>query len=348
MVEKILSLYGFDPASTHYQPFGSGLINNTWIIRDGDKEFILQRINNFVFTKPRDISYNIRRMADWLRLHHPNYFFVEPLQTASGEDIVELDQSYFRIFPFVTGSHTIDTVQHPDQAYEAAIQFGMFTRMLAGLDAHILKATIPDFHNLTLRYAQFQKAIRDGNEQRKEEAAEAIAYLLSCEDIVRQFEEILIDPAFTVRVIHHDTKISNVLFDANNKGICVIDLDTTMPGYFISDLGDMFRTYLSPVSEEETDFSQIRIREDFFAAIVKGYLSEMGSILSGTEKAAIIYSGKFMIYMQALRFLADYLNNDIYYGSKYEGHNFMRAKNQIVLLQQLLQAEPALQSYIHT
>jgi Ser/Thr protein kinase RdoA (MazF antagonist) len=196
----------------------------------------------------------------------------------------------------------------------------MFTRMLAGLDAHTLKATIPDFHNLTLRYAQFQKAIRDGNEQRKKESAEAIAYLLSCEDIVNQFGKILTDPAFAVRVIHHDTKISNVLFDANNKGICVIDLDTTMPGYFISDLGDMFQTYLWPVGEEETDFSQIRIREDFFSAIVKGYLSEMGSILSENEKAAIIYSGKFMIYMQALRFLADYLNNDIYYGSKHKGH----------------------------
>ena len=347
MVEKILSLYGFNPTSTQYQAFGSGLINNTWIIREGDRTFILQRINDFVFTKPRDISYNIRRMADWLRLHHPDYFFVEPLQTATGADIVEVDQSYFRVFPFVTGSHTIDTVQHPDQAYEAAVQFGMFTRMLAGLDAHTLKVTIPDFHNLTLRYQQFQKAIRDGNEQRKKESAEAIAFLLSCDDIVKQFEQIQADPAFAVRVIHHDTKISNVLFDAHNKGICVIDLDTTMPGYFISDVGDMFRTYLSPVSEEETDFSMIRIREDYFAAIVNGYLSQMGSILSDHEKAAIIYSGKFMIYMQALRFLADYLNNDIYYGSKYEGHNFMRAKNQIVLLQQLLKAEPTLQSLIH-
>jgi hypothetical protein len=115
-----------------------------------------------------------------------------------------------------------------------------------------------------------------------------------------------------------------------------------MPGYFISDLGDMMRTYLSPVSEEEKDFDKIRIRKEYYEAIVKGYLSEMGSILSRNEKEALVYSGKFMIYMQALRFLADYLNNDVYYGSKYEGHNFVRAQNQIVLLQKLMEFEPEL------
>jgi len=342
MIENILEQFGFNTSTTRVKAFGSGLINNTWMIRDGERQFILQRINDFVFTRPDNIAYNIRLMADWLGKNHPEYFFVEPLPAKNGTDLVKNENGYFRIFPFVPGSHTIDTVQDPAQAFEAAVQFGKFTRMLAGLDAQQLKITIPDFHNLTLRYQQFQKAIRNGNESRKKEADQSIDFLLSHKDILTKFEEIQSDPEFAIRVIHHDTKISNVLFDGQDKGICVIDLDTTMPGYFISDLGDMMRTYLSPVSEEEKDFDKIRIRKEYYEAIVKGYLSEMGSILSRNEKEALVYSGKFMIYMQALRFLADYLNNDVYYGSKYEGHNFVRAQNQIVLLQKLMEFEPEL------
>src|SRR4030095_2607206 len=266
MIENILDQFGFNATNTQVKAFGSGLINNTWMIRDGDREFILQRINDFVFTRPADIAYNIRLMADWLGKNHPEYFFVEPLATTSGADLVKNEKGYFRIFPFVPGSHTIDTVQDPALAYEAAVQFGQFTRMLAGMDAHQLRTTIPDFHNLTLRYQQFQKAIGEGNERRRERSKIEIDFLLSHRDIVTRFEEIRSDPQFSIRVIHHDTKISNVLFDSKNKGICVIDLDTTMPGYFISDLGDMMRTYLSPVSEEEKDFDKIMIREDFYEA----------------------------------------------------------------------------------
>ena len=134
---------------------------------------------------------------------------------------------------------------------------------------------------------------------------------------------------------HHDTKISNVLFGKQGNGLCVIDLDTVMPGYFISDFGDMMRTYLSPVSEEEKDFSLIGIREEYFEAIVSGYLGEMKTELSADEIAHAVYAGKFMIYMQAIRFLTDHLNRDVYYGAKYEGHNLVRTHNQITLLQRL-------------
>ncbi len=157
--------------------------------------------------------------------------------------------------------------------------------------------------------------------------------------IVEVFEAIKANPGFKLRVMHHDTKISNVLFNAENKGACVIDLDTVMPGYFISDVGDMMRTYLSPVTEEESDFDKIKVRDEYFKAIADGYLNKMRDKLSETEKAHFVYAGKFLIYMQAIRFLTDYLNNDAYYGSKYEGHNLMRAKNQIVLLQRFIEKE---------
>ena len=149
-----------------------------------------------------------------------------------------------------------------------------------------------------------------------------------------------------MRVTHDDTKISNVLFNEDGKGICVIDLDTVMPGYFISDVGDMMRTYLSPVSEEEKDFDKIDVREDYFKAIAQGYLAEMADELSSAELKHFVYSGLFLTYMQALRFLTDYFNNDTYYGSSYEGHNYVRAKNQVILLQRLLQKKDQLDEIV--
>jgi Ser/Thr protein kinase RdoA (MazF antagonist) len=243
------------------------------------------------------------------------------------------------MFPFVPNSHTINVVQSPAQAYEAAKQFGKFTKLLSGFDSTQLKITIPDFHNLSLRYQQFEHSLKHGNIQRIKEADTSINTIKQYAYIVDEFEKIKSDPEFKQRVTHHDTKISNVLFDDNNKGLCVIDLDTVMPGYFISDVGDMLRTYLSHVSEEEKDFSKIEIREDFFKAIVEGYSSGMKNELSETEKKYFVYAGKFMIYMQALRFLSDYINNDVYYSTKYTDHNFVRANNQLVLLEKLIEKE---------
>jgi Ser/Thr protein kinase RdoA (MazF antagonist) len=263
--------------------------------------------------------------------------FVAPVQTITGNDMVHVDGNYFRMFPFIKGSHTIDVAIDPASAYEAAKQFAAFTKKTSGLDATALKITLPDFHNLTLRYGQFENALNNGNRQRIETATAVIEKLKSYKDIVDAFEIIKRDPGFKIRVTHHDTKISNVLFDEQGKGLCVIDPDTIMPGYFISDVGDMLRTYLSPANEEETDMDKIEVRQEFLEAVIKGYLSEMKDELTEKEKAVFIYAGKFMIYMQALRFLTDYLDDDSYYGKKYEEHNLVRAKNQLVLLEKLIE-----------
>ena len=161
------------------------------------------------------------------------------------------------------------------------------------------------------------------------------------------FETIKTNPNFKLRATHHDTKISNLLFDDHDKGICVIDLDTLMPGYFISDLGDMFRTYLCAVSEEETDFSKISVRPTIYKAIVQGYLKGAGNMLSRDEADQIYYAGLFMIYMQALRFLTDYINDDVYYGAKYPLHNYNRALNQIKLLEDYINKKELLQIEIN-
>ncbi|WP_300604755.1 aminoglycoside phosphotransferase family protein [Niabella sp.] len=343
-MDKVLAGYGLKADQCSVKPFGSGLINHTWELRNGGERYILQKVNQNVFREPEAIAWNLEFIDAYLHQQDGAYFFVAPVKTTSGGTMLHIaDDGYYRMFPFVKGSHSVDVVEEPKQAYEAAKQFGMFTRKLSGIDVDALKITLPSFHDLVLRYEQFLEALEKGNAERAIEAETVIRALKEHADIVDRFREILKNPDFKRRVTHHDTKISNVLFDEDNKGLCVIDLDTVMPGYFISDVGDMMRTYLCPVSEEEKDFSKIVVREDYYRAIVDGYLGEMQDELTPAEKAHFFYSGLFMIYMQALRFLTDHLNDDRYYGAKYEGHNFIRAQNQLTLLKRLLEKREVLE-----
>jgi Ser/Thr protein kinase RdoA (MazF antagonist) len=343
MLPSILPAFGLNENAVQLHPFGSGLINSTWKVTAGERQFILQRVNQDVFKNPHDIAHNIKLIAEYLKLHHPGYPFISALPSTKGEEMVFVESDgFFRLFPFVSGSHSKDIVKNAEEAFEAAVQFGRFTRLLAAFDTNKLQITIPSFHDLSLRYEQFNLALKNGNAHRITHASHLIDVLLNHSDIVNEYNKIKRNPEFKVRVTHHDTKISNVLFNDENKGLCVIDLDTVMPGYFISDVGDMMRTYLCPVSEEEADFSRIQIRADFYKAIVDGYYSEMKGELTETEEQFFFYAGKFMIYMQALRFLTDYLNDDVYYGASYEGHNYVRAGNQVVLLEKFIEKESIL------
>lgn len=343
MFFNVLTAYGLKEEECTIRAFGTGLINRTFKISTAGKEYILQQINHEVFGQPASIAENIDLLAAYLNDHSPEYLFIQPLPARDGKSIVyDSPNGYFRLCPFVTGSHSYDVAEASQLAYEAARQFGKFTKLLSGFPADSLHITLPDFHNLSLRHQQFETALIQGNTDRIAAAKGSIATIRKFRHIQEQFEQIRQNPDFKIRVTHHDTKISNVLFDKNNRGLCVIDLDTVMPGYFISDLGDMMRTYLSPVSEEEKDFSKISIREDYFKAIVRGYLGEMKNELSEAEIRHVVYAGKFMIYMQALRFLTDHLNNDSYYGARYEGHNLIRADNQLTLLQRLTEKEISL------
>jgi Ser/Thr protein kinase RdoA (MazF antagonist) len=345
--DQALAAYNLNSSELNIQKIHDGLINSTWRISNSSHSYILQKLNHQVFKNPQTIASNISLIAAYLLKHHPEYLFIAPLKTKSNEEMVKIDgNEYFRLIPFVEGSFSINTVEKPEQAFEAASKFGEFTRILSDFPVEKLQATIPDFHNLSLRYRQFKEALKTENKARLKQSSELIQFMEDHKYVVDIYENILENPSFKLRVTHHDTKISNVLFDKENKGLCVIDLDTVMPGYFISDVGDMMRTYLSPVNEEESDFSKIDIREEYFKSIWDGYISEMEDELNEEEKSHFIYAGKFMIYMQAIRFLTDYLNNDIYYGSKYEGQNFVRAGNQMTLFTKLIEKEHILKSMI--
>jgi len=331
-------LKAFHPVAEQYKivPFGDGLINHTWKVTnlEGKPQFILQRINKQVFLSPNDIADNIKQLNKYLSKTNPGYLFVSPLPTIDGKYVLHhTDDEYYRLFPFVENSVTISTVENPAQAFEAATQFARFTRLLGDFDSEQLHYTLPGFHDLSTRFQQFQQAVKSAGKERLFHANNWVDKAYHFRDIASTHVDIVKNKLIPLRVIHHDTKISNVLFDSSNHGLCVIDLDTVMPGYFISDVGDMMRTYLSPANEEEKDLTKISVRESFFEAIVKGYFAEMGDILTDAEKRLFVYAGKFMIYMQAIRFLADYLNNDIYYPTHYPDHNLMRAKNQFALLE---------------
>lgn len=345
MLEEILKAFGLGKNTLSIKPLNQGLINNTWKISENGHAYVLQKVNHLVFKKPEDIAKNIDIISSHFKTKHPGYLFISPLQTENGKSLIHYNhEGYYRAFPFVTGSHSKDVVETPGQAWEAAKQFGRFTSLLAGVDISTINITIPAFHDLGLRYHQFLMAIEKGNQTRIQQSTELIEQLKEWSFIKAEYERIKQNPAFKLRVTHCDTKISNVLFDKQDKGLCVIDLDTVMPGYFISDLGDMIRTYVCPASEEEPDFSKIVIRDEFYKAVVLGYYEEMKTILSEQEKGHFFYAGTFMIYMQAIRFLTDYFNDDVYYGAKYPEHNFIRAGNQVMLLKRLFEKQQVLEN----
>ncbi len=346
----VLKAYGYSVEDLEINQLGSGLINRTYLLAPfkTTKKYILQNINTDVFNNPPAIARNIKAVADYLAIKYPNYLFIKPVLTVEGEEMAHIGQEYWRMLPYISDTISLDSLTDPKQAYEAAKQFGKLSRLLNDFNPDILEPTIEGFHNLKLRYEQFLEALEHCTdalrlEQAKKEIENAVAhkYLLDFYISYAHRDD------FPDRVMHHDTKISNVLLNKETfEGVCVIDLDTIMPGKFISDLGDMMRTYLCAYTENETDLSKVKIRLPYFEATIKGYLAEMKVILTGTEKELLLFSGKYIIYMQALRFLTDYLNNNVYYPVSYPEQNLDRAKNQFKLLFELTQNERTLQDII--
>jgi Ser/Thr protein kinase RdoA (MazF antagonist) len=333
-MQEIFSLYGWKVDS--YAPIQQGLINSTYSIQTNNGAYILQCINHSVFKRPAAIDDNINAISKYLQKHHPHYLFTHLVPTLNGNTLVQWEGGYYRAFHKIEG-YALSVLDNENQVEHAAMQFAGFTSVLKNFEASQLKDSLPDFHNLNLRYHQFSEAIVKGNAQRITETKEAISFLAAHKNYVDIYSAFIHHAEVKKRVTHHDTKISNVLFQKNNgieKAICVIDLDTVMAGYFISDVGDMCRTCLCKVSEEEKDLNKVVVDAAKWKALEKGYLHFMQDELSSFERDHFFFGGQFMIYMQALRFLTDHLNNDKYYGAKYEGQNLVRTLNQIRLLEQ--------------
>ncbi len=346
--EEIVNAYGFNLNTISLQQIGSGHINRTYLLSTATGgHFILQNINTNIFKDPNAIATNIKMVADELHRIDPQYLFPSPITTINGDLMFNHNGEYWRLLPFVPDTTAFDTLSDPKQAYEAAKQFGKLSRLLNHFDTSVLKPTISGFHDLSWRYEQFIESLNQASDASKSKAKHEIEVALRHHFIVAYNQSFESRKDFPNRVMHHDTKISNVLLNETDyNGVCVIDLDTLMPGKFLSDLGDMMRTYLCAFSENEKDLEKIKIRIPYFKATIEGYLSEMASILTETEKELILFAGKYIIYMQALRFLTDYLNRNIYYPVGYAEQNLDRAKNQFKLLSEFFENERMLQDII--
>ncbi len=347
--EEILNYYSFSSKNISLQQIGSGHINRTYLlsIANDKAQYILQNINVAVFKDPYAIANNLKAITGYLAHKHPSYLFPGPIQTTSGETMVNHNGEYWRLLPFIKNTIAFDSLSDPKQAYEAAKQFGKLTRLLNQFDTASLSPTITGFHDLAWRYEQFTFALNQSNSELLNEVNIEIDFAIRHHFIIDYFTSYQHRVDFPNRVMHHDTKISNVLLDETDyHGVCVIDLDTLMPGKFISDLGDMMRTYLCAYTENETDLDKIKIRIPYFKATIEGYLSEMAAILTPTEKELILFSGKYIIYMQGLRFLTDYLNGNKYYPISYPTQNLDRSRNQFKLLSELFENEKVLEGII--
>ncbi len=292
-----------------------------------------------MFKRPEIIASNQRLASDYLKENFPSYPFLSAIPSTDHLEMVYDKEGFpWRLFLYRENTITLDKVNTTQEAYSAASEFGRLTRSLDKIEVDKFKETIPQFHNLTLRFKQFETALALATEERKRNAGQWIDACLAFHLIVTHYDELTKDGSLRLRITHNDTKINNILFDAiSHEAVCVIDLDTMMPGYFIFDLGDMVRTFVSPVSEEEKDFSKIVFRKDIYDALLEGYLSQMAEVMSEEEKSAIPFAGKMMTYIMALRFLADYLNGNIYYHITYPEQNLVRAGTQLRLLEILEQ-----------
>jgi Ser/Thr protein kinase RdoA (MazF antagonist) len=337
--EVIQHAYGFD-ASTRIEPLGAGHIHQTFLVTRGTAGFVLQRVNHHVFKRPDLIMQNIACASTWLRQHHPDYLFLSLVKSVQGEEMVYDEEGYpWRVFPYIPDTITLNEIQSAEEAYEAARGFARLTRNLDGCNTQEFASTIDRFHDLAWRYEQFTEALKNTDQARRTAAAQTIEQATQFAWLVNDYRRLVAQGKLPVRITHNDTKINNILFDrVSRKAVCVIDLDTLMPGYFIYDIGDMIRTFISPVSEEETDLSKVVFRREMYDALVVGYREEMNDRLSEDEKAAIPYGGMMMTYIMALRFLADYLNGDVYYSTHYPGQNLNRSRNQFRLLEILKSA----------
>lgn len=324
---------------------GSGHINDTYIAKGIHHTWVLQKLNHAVFTQPEAIEQNLQLCQAYLKEKSIDYLFLAPILNKKGSYTTKIDASYWRIFPFISDGIAFDTLSDPKQAYEAAKKFGELTKLLDGIPLANFKETIPSFHDLELRFEHFERALLQASEQLKKQAATAISLAFKQQKIVDTFKQL--KGLLPLRIQHHDTKISNVLLQKKTfEGICVIDLDTLMPGYYLSDVGDMMRTYLCAYDENEADLSKIGVRETYFKAMMSGYLSEMAEILSPSEKLHILFAGKYILYMQALRFLSDFLQGNPYYPIAYPEQNMIRSLNQFKLLQSIEEKEKNLDQII--
>lgn len=335
-------------------PVTRGHINDTYILT-ADKsglaaKYVLQRINHAVFKDPPAMMTNILRVTehirDKVRQADPELASrqLTVVRTDDGEGCYEdAGGNFWRVYNFIEDAVTYDTIESADLAYESARMFGWFQRMLIDLPGPALHATIPDFHNTPKRLDVFREVLEMDALNRAGDAKSEIDFLLENSDLCSVLADLADTGEIPARIAHNDTKINNVMLDQKaNKGVCVIDLDTVMPGLSVYDFGDMVRTATCSAAEDERDLSKVAVDLKMFEALVRGYVAEAGRFLTSAEKRHLVFAGKLITFEQFMRFLTDYLAGDVYYKISREGHNLDRSRTQMKLVKSIVEQEEAM------
>jgi len=340
-------LVGVEPTSGH--------INDSFILTyersDGPARFLLQRINESAFRRPVEVMDNIQRVtahiagklkAQGVADVHRRVLTLVP--THDGEPYHrDAAGGHWRLYHFIEGTRASEAVETPRQAESAGRAFGTFQRLLADFAGPRLHETIPDFHNTPLRYEALDRAVQVDSHNR---AAVARAEIEAAERW-RPLAGVLLDlhraGELPERIAHNDAKISNVLLDeSTDEALCIVDLDTVMPGLALYDFGDMIRSMATTAAEDETDLSKIEVELPLFEALARGYMGTAGEFLTAAERASLVIAGKVITLEQAVRFLTDFLVGDQYYKTYRPNHNLERARAQLKLLESIERHEAAM------
>jgi aminoglycoside phosphotransferase (APT) family kinase protein len=336
-------------------PCGSGHINDSYcavVNHSGvPARWILQRINHHIFKDPAALMENIQRVTRHLAAQvageadgSRRALTLIPARNGQAWH-VDADGNHWRAYRFIEKATTYDTVRTTAQAFQAAKAFGHFQKLLVDLPAPRLHDTIPDFHHTPNRFMALEKAVAADSSGRAIEARREIDFALARKSITG----VLLDANLPERVTHNDTKFNNVMLDdETGEGICVIDLDTVMPGLAPYDFGDMVRSTTSTAEEDERDLSKVAMQFPMFEALVRGYLSSAGGFLTRTEKQLLAFSGKLITFEIGVRFLTDFLLGDTYFKVHREGHNLDRCRTQFKMLESIEQQEEHMERLVES
>ncbi len=355
-LKNIVSQFDIRGTVNDIQPLGNGLINDTYKVNtvgEENPDYVLQRINHSIFTDVELLQHNIEVVTSHIRhkLEEEGETDIDRkvllfAKTHENKTYYKDGDSYWRISRFITNAKTFETV-NPYYSHFAGLAFGRFEAMLADVKEP-LGETIPDFHNMELRYQQLHEAMVENKAGRIDEVKDFIADIEKYVGEMCQAEQLYREGKLPKRICHCDTKVNNMMFDAEGRVLCVIDLDTVMPSFVFSDYGDFLRTAANTVAEDCPDFGKIDFRMDIFEAFTSGYLESAGNFLTPIEVECLPYAAALFPYMQSVRFLWDYLNGDVYWKTQYPTHNLVRAKNQWHLFQSVLAHTEEMKAFIAT
>ncbi|MFI4912551.1 MAG: phosphotransferase enzyme family protein [Sedimentisphaeraceae bacterium JB056] len=341
------------------KPCGSGHINDTFHVKAQHRtkqiDYVFQRINTNVFQHPDQLMENLTRVVDHCR-HKLIQQHVEEIdrrvlsvfKTVDGKSYyTDDDGSCWRTHLFIKGASTFDIPEHHSQLFEAAKAFGHFQGMLTDLPGEPLHETIPDFHNGPKRFENFKRVLKEDKHNRAKNVKAEIDFLYDHSWIFYVLPDLVEDGQIPVRITHNDTKINNVMLDdKTGEGVCVIDLDTVMPGLSLYDFGDLVRSTGSISREDEPDTSKVHLDVSRFEAVLRGYLASAGEFLNSQEKHHLVLSSKLLCLMIGTRFLTDYLDGDKYFKVKRDGQNIDRTRTQFKLVESITEQEDRLNEII--